>query len=236
MKWTLDSLGDESDTEERELPQPKETSRAALAAEDFDTQRFLTDLSSFRSLQETQVAVREWETKLHQELLSTVNNDFSDFVASADSINTGEPLLEGVRKGLMKFEISAQLQAEEFDKYAAKIEEELENHRRLAFQQCQGEKLAYMFSLLEDLESAVPETDPQDHEVLISLSKLYVAMTCVSEELKEVRAVQVLKISFQGVRTELMRKLDESVTQKKDEDSRMALLESREYVRETFRG
>lgn len=236
MKWTLDSIGDESDYEETSLPQPREISRAALAAEDFDTQQFLTEHASFRSLQEMQVSVREWETKLHRELLNTVNGDFSDFVVSADSINNGESLLEGVRRDLLKFEESAQLQAQEFDEYVVKLEEGLRSNQKFAFQQCQGEKLAYVFKLFEDLESAVPETDPEDHETLITLSKLYVAMLCASQELQEVKAVQVLKVSFHDVRDELMRKLDESLVHKKEAISRMALLESREHVREAVVG
>ena len=81
-KWTLESLNDVEDDEGSALPQLKEITRASLADPAFSAPEFLAEYSQFRTLKDVQQIVSEWERRLENELSSTVNSRFADFVGA----------------------------------------------------------------------------------------------------------------------------------------------------------
>lgn len=227
-KWTLESLNDVEDDEGSALPQLKEITRASLADPAFSAPEFLAEYSQFRTLKDVQQIVSEWERRLENELSSTVNSRFADFVGAVEATEHGVGPLTSVNADLARFSSHSEGLSAEMAKAESKISTELERHRALSTEEAKARKLLHLFDLLAELESAVPEVEIGDAAGMIVLAKSFVALKQIARTLPGAKAVSVLQVSIESVHRELTQKLDQAVNE--GSEGKLDLLTAREFV------
>lgn len=183
------------------LPAPKEITRDALAAENFDVEAFLDEHAQFQSLSDMRRRIMNWEMRLHTELVDTVNENYPEFLSSAESLDECLGHLEAVRSEVLRFKSEAVRTETELRAQAAQLETEVRRKRELAVSEALARQILRYLDLLDALEEQlcrpISDLSVEDYEewskmyVLVAqLHKRHAESLLVSSSLKRLHAVK----------------------------------------------
>lgn len=158
-----------------ELPAPKEITWDTLAAPDFEIEAFLNEHGQFQTLSDMRRSIMNWELKLHKELVDTVNDNYPEFLGSAESLDETFTHLEAVRLEVLKFRTDTMRTETDLSTIARELEQSTKKKRELAINELQLRQMLRYLDTLDTLDEQLcrplAELNVDDYE---EWSKMYV--------------------------------------------------------------
>ncbi|PRT56478.1 hypothetical protein B9G98_04098 [Wickerhamiella sorbophila] len=188
-----------------ELPAPKEITWDTLAAPDFEVESFLNEHAQFQTLSEMRRSIMNWELKLHKELVDTVNENYPEFLGSAESLDETLTHLEAVRLEVLKFRSDTVRTQTDLSTVVRELEQSIRRKRKLAQDELQVRQILRYLDTLDILDEQLcrplGELDVDDYE---EWSKMYVSAVQLQKRHLDSRLVQNSAKRLHSVRDGLL--------------------------------